>query len=198
MTEIWACTRQDWQIGIGDPGPMGWLIVVLYLVTAGLALCVAGRGGFPERTQSRERLFWCLLAGILLLLAVNKQLDLQSLLTAVARCLAQIQGWYEERRAVQIGFIIWIVVVMVIFFSVIWILLHKTLRRNGLALVGLIFVLGFVAIRAAGFHHMDRLIDMRISSVRLNWIFEMTGPALILISGLSILRAARGKRSGGQ
>ena len=32
----------------------------------------------------------------LLFLAFNKQLDLQSLLTAVARCQAMIQGWYES------------------------------------------------------------------------------------------------------
>jgi len=31
-------------------------------------------------------------------LAVNKQLDLQSFLTALGRCDARLQGWYETRR----------------------------------------------------------------------------------------------------
>jgi hypothetical protein len=86
---------------------------------------------------------------------------------------------------------------MLILFTVMWAALRGTLRRNGLALTGLVFVLVFVAIRAAGFHHMDRLINVRIEAVRLNWVFEMTGPILILIGGLSILRTARSRRREG-
>jgi hypothetical protein len=194
---IGSCALQNWQIGIGDPSLMGWLTVALYLAVGGLALRVVGRGEFPARSVTRERLFWRLLGMIMLLLALNKQLDLQSLLTAAGRCMAQIQGWYNTRRVVQIGFIVGVLVVMLILFTVMWAVLRGTLRRNGLALTGLVFVLVFVAIRAAGFHHMDRLINVRIEAVRLNWVFEMTGPILILIGGLSILRTARSRRREG-
>jgi hypothetical protein len=194
---IGSCALQNWQIGIGDPSLMGWLTVALYLAVGGLALRVVGRGEFPARSVTRERLFWRLLGMIMLLLALNKQLDLQSLLTAAGRCMAQIQGWYNTRRVVQIGFIVGVLVVMLILFTVMWAALRGTLRRNGLALTGLVFVLVFVAIRAAGFHHMDRLINVRIEAVRLNWVFEMTGPILILIGGLSILRTARSRRREG-
>ncbi|MDB5657901.1 MAG: isopropylmalate isomerase large subunit [Cypionkella sp.] len=37
----------------------------------------------------------------MLILAVNKQLDLQSALAATGRCIAQFQGWYRARRDVQ-------------------------------------------------------------------------------------------------
>lgn len=197
MILIGSCALQNWQIGIGDPSLMGWLTVALYLAVGGLALRVVGRGEFPARSVTRERLFWRLLGMIMLLLALNKQLDLQSLLTAAGRCMAQIQGWYNTRRVVQIGFIVGVLVVMLILFTVMWAVLRGTLRRNGLALTGLVFVLVFVAIRAAGFHHMDRLINVRIEAVRLNWVFEMTGPILILIGGLSILRTARSRRREG-
>ncbi len=69
--------------------------------------------------------------------------------------------------------------------------LRGTSRRNGMALVGLAFVLGFVAIRAAGFHRMDQLINVRFEMIRMNWVLEMTGPILIVICGVSILRVAR-------
>ena len=39
-------------------------------------------------------------------LGVNKQLDLQTLFTQLARDLAMAQGWYEERRRYQVAFII--------------------------------------------------------------------------------------------
>ena len=42
--------------------------------------------------------------------------------------------------------------------------------------------------RAAGFHHMDRVINMAFHSVRVNWMLEMTGPLLILMSGVLHLR----------
>ena len=170
---------------------MGWLTVALYAATCGLALHIAARGVFAGRTAGRERLFWYMLGLIMLLLAVNKQLDLQTLLTAIARCMAQIQGWYDTRRSVQIGFIAVVLVVALIVLGIMSVVLRGTLRRNGLALVGLIFVLGFVAIRAAGFHHIDQLTNIRFEMIRMNWILEMTGPILIVICGVSILRAAR-------
>lgn len=188
---IMRCALTSWQIGIGDPGLMGWVIVALYVATAILAFHVAGQGPFPAHSAGRERFFWQVLGLILLLLALNKQMDLQSLLTALARCTAQLQGWYENRRIVQTSFILAIVALMLIMLAIVWVALRGTLGRNGLALAGLMIVLTFVAIRAVGFHKMDRLINMRIESIRLNWLLEAMGPIMIMVCGLLLLRAAR-------
>lgn len=188
MTTIWSCPFREWQLGIGDPGWGGWLIVALYVLTGLLALFVARRASFPKPSRGREQLFWHLLGASMLLLAVNKQLDLQTLLTDAGRCLAQMQGWYEARRIVQAGFIVAVMIGMLILFAVTCRALRGTLARNGLAVVGLVFVLGFVIIRAAGFHHMDWLINVQIKAFRLNWMLEMIGPVLILAGGLLLLR----------
>ena len=84
--------------------------------------------------------------------------------------MAQLQGWYETRRPVQIGFLLTVLISILILFAAASITLRGTMRRNGLALTGLVFVLGFVGMRAAGFHHMDRLINMEFHAVRVNWI----------------------------
>jgi hypothetical protein len=189
MNAIWSCTFREWEIGIGDPGWGGWLIVVLYALTGLVACVVASRAVFPEPSRRRERAFWYLLAASMLLLALNKQLDLQTLLTDAGRCLSQIQGWYETRRIVQAGFILGVLVGMLFLLAVIWRALRGTLARNGLAVVGLVFVLGFVIMRAAGFHHMDGLINMQIKAIRLNWVLEMIGPLFILAGGFWALRA---------
>lgn len=181
-------------MGIGDPGLGGWLIVAFYAVTGLLALRVAIGGVFPERSARRERLFWGALGIGMLLLALNKQLDLQTLLTAAARCMAQLQGWYETPRIVQVGFIAGIFVLMVLLFGAACMALRGTLHRNGLAIAGLVFVLGFVLIRAAGFHHMDRLISIEVHSIRLNWVLEMAGPLCISGGALLILRGWPKKR----
>ena len=54
---------------------------------------------------------WNALAVGLLLLGINKQLDLQTALTELGKILAARQGWYEHRQRVQIDFIIGVVLV---------------------------------------------------------------------------------------
>ena len=66
--------------------------------------------------------------------------------------------------------------------------LRASLRRNALAVLGLALVLSFVVIRAVGFHDVDKLISTDVMSIRVNWIFELSGLVLILLSALSRLR----------
>jgi hypothetical protein len=184
MTSISACVSFSWSPGIGDPELMGWVTVAVYLAAAIAAAAVVARGTFPDRSGRRERLFWCVAAAFLLLLAVNKQLDLQSALTAAARCLAQTQGWYGKRRAVQVIVILCLALGGTLgIVGLAW-LLRGSLGRTGLALLGLGFVTLFVLIRAAGFHHMDLFINSRIAGLRLNWVLELPGPTLVLVAAM--------------
>ncbi|MBU2956836.1 hypothetical protein Q4511_14940 [Paracoccus sp. 1_MG-2023] len=182
--ELTACVAERWSLEIGDPQITGWLTVLAYVVAALLSARVwsrmAGQGG---------RLFWALLAVMLAALAVNKQLDLQSALTAAGRCLAHAQGWYGERRLVQVGFIATLGAVMVAGLIAMTFSLRGNLRRNGVALAGLVIVTGFVMMRAASFHHMDRLIGMRALGVPNNFLFENTGLVLIALNaGVLLMR----------
>ena len=70
--------------------------------------------------------------------------------------------------------------------------LRGTLGRTGLPLLGLIFVAGFVLIRAAGFHHVDVLLQDRFAATTVNWLFEVPGPVLVSVSAIWLL--ARRKR----
>ena len=170
---------------------MGWIIVALYLLTGIVAFRTASGAGLLVATAGRERFFWGALGVIMIVLAINKQLDLQSLLTASARCMAQLQGWYGSRRIVQIGFIIVLLALILLIAITTLALLRGTWRRTGLALIGLSIVLAFVAVRAVGFHHMDQFINMRVQNIRLNWIMEMAGPIIILIAAGLNLRGRR-------
>ncbi|MBL3568909.1 isopropylmalate isomerase [Rhodovulum visakhapatnamense] len=189
MQDIYSCVFGTWRPGIGDPTWQGWTTVAVYLAVAALALRAARTAAFPEPSARRERVFWNLVALALLLLAINKQLDLQSALTATGRCLARLQGWYAERRAVQTEFIVAIgALSLLVLLGLLW-LLRGTLRRSAAAIVGLCFVSAFVLIRAAGFHHFDHLLGMpTLLSVRTNMVLELTGPLLIALGSLALAR----------
>jgi hypothetical protein len=163
---------------------MGWLAVALYLLAAAACARAALRGTFPAQTEDRERLFWWFAAAILLLLAINKQLDLQSLLTSVARCMAMNQGWYEDRRGVQVRFVWAVLGAGALGIVALGFLLRSTFARTGLAVLGLGLVCVFVAIRAASFHHVDTLIEGRWFGLRLNWLLEMSGPLIVLLASV--------------
>ena len=82
------CVLARWQPVIGDPTWQGWATVLVYLATMGLALAAVGRIGPGDGRHTRERIFWLVTALGMAALAVNKQLDLQSALTAAGHCLA--------------------------------------------------------------------------------------------------------------
>lgn len=146
----------------------------------------------------RDRAFWGMVAILMLALAINKQLDLQSAMTAVGRCLAQAGGWYDNRRIVQFGFILGLLALMIGGLLVAFRALHGQLRLNGVALVGLVILCGYVAIRAVGFHHMDALIGQRQFGVSANYVFENAGLLLIGLNAAARLRRGEGRTASGQ
>jgi len=180
---IWSCLGQDWQPGIGDPGLQGWLTVGAYLAACALAMAVALR-----QPGVAGRGFWAMLVPLLAFLALNKQLDLQTALTAAGRCMAHAQGWYEDRRQVQLAFIAGLVAVALLAVGGLALGLRGSLRRNGLALAGLAVLSAFVLVRAVGFHHVDLLISRDLGGVRFNFLLETGGLGMIALNALILLR----------
>lgn len=178
-----ACVFERWRPEIGDPELTGWLTVLIYLLCFGLSLSVWRR--YPELVG---RGFWAFLTVLLLFLAVNKQLDLQSAMTQIGRCVSQAHGWYEDRRYVQFAFILGLLLTSVIGLIVGARLLFGSLRQNGIALVGLAILTSFVVIRAVGFHKMDALLRHREFGLSTNFLLENTGLALIAFNAILLLR----------
>jgi hypothetical protein len=177
LTQVLAVTGADgrWHPGIGDPTVMGWVTVVAYAVAAVLAFraCRAARGG---RTL---RLFWGAVALMLAALCVNKQLDLQTWATEIARDLARRQGWYAERRPVQVFAILGFAAVGAAAVLTLAVALRNHLRAVWIGLLGVAELVVFVVIRASSFHRVDRLLRVSFAGARLNWILELSGIALV-------------------
>lgn len=190
MAALRACIAADWTPGIGDPDLSGWLTVLSYLVCFALALRVAIRN-----PAGNARGLWLGLVPLLGFLAVNKQLDLQTALTATGRCMAHAEGWYDNRALVQLGFIAGLILIVVLMLMLALRSLSGRLRNNGLALAGLALLCGFVLVRAVGFHHVDRLINMDFARIKFNFWFENAGLVLIAINALMLLRRGSARRN---
>jgi hypothetical protein len=174
----------NWKPGIGDPTIGGWITVVLYLL-AMISCWMTARSGIKEQR------IWTAISILFLGLGINKQLDLQSALTAAGRVIAFAQGWYGQRQFVQLAFIIFaaIVCVSVVITLLIW-TRHAPLS-TWFALLGTVLVIGYVLIRAASFHHIDRFIGTTFLGLRWNWILEMGGISIVLLASQWRRRSAK-------
>jgi 4-amino-4-deoxy-L-arabinose transferase-like glycosyltransferase len=165
-----------WRPVIGDPSPMGWFTVVAYALAAFLAWRV--------RTQNRDRnRVWLGVTVLLGLLCLNKQLDLQSLVTDIGREFARFFGEYENRRGFQKFFIIAVLAVVAIFGPLFAWKYRAFLKGHKLLAAGLVFLLTFIVVRAISFHHMDVFLKTsRMGGIKMNWVLELTGIGLVALA----------------
>jgi hypothetical protein len=178
----------DWQPQIGDPTIAGWFTVFSYFLAAFLAYRVYQYSLKLIRvSDGKQYLFWLLISLFSFFMGINKQLDLQSLLTAVGKYFAHQQGWYDDRKRVQGFFIIMIFLLGIYLIS--WGLrfFNGILHHNWLAFTGMIFLILFILVRATSFHHMDKLIGTDFFGLKLNWLMELTGIYCITLNALWIL-----------
>ncbi len=180
-----------WHPGIGDPSIMGWVTVAAYALAAIVCIRYARRANLGIG----HALLWLGLGLVMAGLAVNKQLDLQSWFTQTLRDLSKEQGWYAQRRTYQTWFIRTLIiggaVGVIALFAATW----RQRWRNWPAIVGLGFLGCFVVIRAASFHHVDVLLKSDIAGVKVNWLLELGGIAVVAAAAMVNLVAAR-RRAG--
>lgn len=186
-----------WHPGIGDNSLFGWFTVFAYFAAAAIAYYAYTRESgqrYPTRMQlqtavhsfraastidSPKPLLWLILAIILLALGLNKQLDLQSFLTGIGRSAAREGGWYEQRRILQFFFVIVVFIAGVgVLAATAWYLRHS-LHRYRVALIGMGYLILFVILRAASFHHVDVLLNAGAVGINFNHLFELAGIATI-------------------
>jgi hypothetical protein len=175
-----------WSPGIGDPTAVGWVTVAAYFAAA--ACCaVASRSlrGIGEKgPRRRERTIWGCLSAALFILGINKQLDLQSAFTEFFRIIAKSEGWYQDRQVYQGLFILALGLAALAVVCILAYLARRLSAWTKLAVTGSVLIMAYVVIRAASFHHFDAFIQSRIFSIKMNWIIELGGIAIVLLSAL--------------
>ena len=192
---------EQWHFRIGDPTVVAWVIVVAYAIAAALAgrSFVGARSAerlirpvdVPESVRQRSmKHLWLVITTILLLLGINKQLDLQTLVIQTIRNRAYAHGWYDNRRKYQIDFIIAVMAAGLLGSIAIAVWIRHVLRRVWLAVTGIALLVVFVVVRAASLHQVDKVLSLG-GSVRVNWILELSGIGLVAIGAVVFQRAER-------
>ena len=148
-----------WRPGIGDPTFVGWSTVAAYVVAASLAALAFATARRAElrfsvsepsvaRDQRSMKHLWLLITVTMVLLGINKQLDLQTLLIQTVRDRAYAHGWYNDRRRYQVDFILVVLAAAVVFGIGLSLRLRRVLRRVMFAVAGLGMLVVFVLIPA--------------------------------------------------
>jgi hypothetical protein len=181
LIAAYLCWRQFRWLGQAQDGEDAGSRSSLKTSMMALAFAVLGARKRMATLPARERLrtLWLGLASVLLLLGINKQLDLQTALTEMGRILSRAYGWYEIRRRVQLVFIFLVAAIGLLTFRAVALLARGELRSLRSVLTGTLFLVCFVTIRAASFHHIDRFLGADIGGFRMNWIIELGGIAFI-------------------
>jgi hypothetical protein len=183
-----------WRPGIGDPTFVGWLTVAAYVIAASLAARAFATARRAEtrfnvsepsaaRDQRSMKHLWLLITVTMVLLGLNKQLDLQTLLIQEVRDRAYKHGWYNDRRRYQVDFILVVTAAAVLFGIGLSLRLRRVLRRVFVAVAGLGMLVVFVLVRASSFHYVDRALSLG-GRFKVNAILELGGIGLIIGAAL--------------
>lgn len=180
-----------WRPTIGDPTFMGWFTVGSYYACAVIALLAAL---INKNIERRSFFFWSMVCVIMLLLGINKQFNVQSLITEMGRQIARAYGWLDQRGTVQF----WLIIVlgsssaaMLLWFTI---AMNELLRRFTLAFTGLLFLISFIIIRAVSLHSFDMVIQSSFLSIKMNWLFELTGIYMVGVAGFKECFQARKRK----
>ena len=175
----------DWHIGVNDPTVLGWIATIEYFWVCLLCMQASRFTGLSER---RITTAWGIVAILILFLGVNKQLDLQTLLKIASKRIVVSWGWYEERRSLEIIFLIVFATALLSFFSYFGCKSGAFFRQNPLMLVGSLLLLLFVLVRACSAEHVDTLFGVNLYRPKWRWLLELGGLACI---GLAAVCATR-------
>jgi hypothetical protein len=165
---------------------MGWFTVGSYFacaIVALIAVLINQTGG------RRSCFFWSLISLLMILLGVNKQIDLQSLFTEVGAQIAKAQAWMDQRRIVQFWFIVPSGTTALVAFLSFAIIMRSLFRRFILAFTGLLFLFASIFLRAVSLHHFVEILGFTPSGAKIYFVLELPGIYLILVAGIREIRA---------
>jgi hypothetical protein len=164
-------------------------MTVAYFAAA--ALCfICGRRAYGLRHEAggREHLLWWCVGTAVLLLGINKQLDLQTLLRDVGRAMSEAEGWYGYRRSVQGWFVAATAIGAVGALILAGSEMRRCWRQHALLYAGVVIIAGFVVIRVATFHHVREAMKWSSPIHNAKYVMEAAGIACIGLSAFSTLR----------
>ncbi len=181
--------QYGWSPGIGDPTFIGWLTVMAYLACSYHSLKVYKSSETIFKVSPlRQKWLWFGIFCLLLALGINKQLDIQTLLTRVAGSILYHNGLHEHKRVIQQGFIAGVTIFGIATLVALFIYFKQVAKQHRYAIIGICGLALFVVIRAASFNNVQLFFGSEYLSEHFNWVFELGGIALIWLNARYLLK----------
>lgn len=174
-----------------DAGRAAWTIVGGYALAA--VLC--GLAVYHQRGRPGQN-FWVGTVLVVIAFGVNKQLDLQTWLTFLGRQFAQREGWYVQRRGVEITALFAFGGLLIA--AAAWFRRYASRHLAGVAtaIAGLAALGAYAALRAATFYHVDLEPEGVIAGVPARDLIEFSGTILVAIGAWQSRKLPRSGVSG--
>ena len=187
-------TEAGWRPGLGDNDFLGWSITCIYFAAAGLCAWAANAehtAGFKQRAGTRP-VFWFMVAGLLVCLGFNKQLDLQEWVAATGKQLAASGAFGLSKGALIGGFLGILATVALVVGGVTARYIGRVWREYLMAFVGLAYLGSFVLVRAGSrLPGLDQINHRHLWSMHL--ILELGSLVMIGVGAARALGRQRGK-----
>ena len=162
---------------------LGWLTTGMYVAAATLSAVAAHEQVNDARLLAPDRrrvaAFWWLLSAGLLVLALNKPLDLQTAITDTLRDLAQRDGWYGRRRVLQVMLVCGALGLCAVGAWVIRRLLGHHWRTHRLVLAGIGVLLVYLLLRVADIERLGEMTGLPLEAIGVRDALEWIGLMLI-------------------
>ena len=185
-----------WRPGINDPDVPGWLCTIAYFLTAFLCAWAGWARQKGEEKSHNFAVIWRWLAVCLILLGINKQLDLQTFLIQAGRDAAVTEGWYQKRRRVEAWFTVFFAFALVMMTVFLFWKGGAFIRKNNGAFAGVMVLLVFLIVRAGTIDHVAEHFNVEAQDHKWGWVMELIGCGCISVSAWRAIREHPDSESG--
>jgi len=135
--------------------------------------------------------FWWMMVAILILVGINKQLDLQMLLADFGRTYSKYHGWYDQREPIQrrvlaLGACVGMAGLLGVGYK-----LKRAPKSTWFALCGVIFLGVNILIHLVSLHWAEHMLGSPIMGVSLENALEIVTLVWIIISAMTFNHTQR-------
>jgi hypothetical protein len=180
--DAFLCGIDDWMDIWGDPLLSGTIFMLSYAVTALLVFRAA------RNHEGRERWYWRICGFIFFFQVANTPLDLHALVWTTGRCLAHAQGWYENRREIQVLFLVGLALLLASILLLALFVFLRNMLGNALLTAGVSIVVGFTLVKGINYHGFEQFYGADAGPFHVADFIEYSGIAIALLAALLRLR----------
>ncbi|MCH2208677.1 MAG: hypothetical protein MK132_22790 [Lentisphaerales bacterium] len=179
-----ASVEFRWSLQVGDPTVSGWLITAAYIFVGLMSFKVfSGSKGY----DLQEYKVWFYLALMFFGLGMNKQLDLQTIISDVGRWVATRLNLMEYRHLFKRAFIFGLFVSLVSFVWYYRIPLKSFIKKYRIVGFGSALVIFFIFARALSFHIFSIPFNEFLAHFEVYLVWEAIALTLTLVGVLKAM-----------